>query len=464
MLNENSVLLLFEKKDIATQSMLQCICKRINKVRVLSMSVTKCTLKLLNMKDKNLKFSENYLEERIINNKRCLIIKGYLENNFEFCPSCGCISNFKKNGTRTSLIKIPKISELDSYLELTKQIYKCRECNSKITAQTEEIEYRCRISNNTKHSIINYAKETITHKFIASMHNVSNKTVQRQINKVYDNEKLYKHSLSENLCFDEFTYKKGVMAFNFCDADTGKTIDLVEDRTTENLNKYFGYYSFESRSRVKNIVIDMYKPYITVIKVNFPNASIIIDPFHITQLISKSMNKTRIKIMKKSKEHYRKFKRYWRLFLKSRLDLDSSCWRKYRCFKNLMTEVDVVDFLLNLDDELKATYNLYQNILYSLQHKDYELFKTIIEQSYNNISSLMQTSLNTLREFSPYIKNTLSTKYSNGIMERNNNTCKLVKRIGFGFRNFRNFKARIMIITNLFRTNKRSTEFSLSTP
>ena len=102
MLNENSVLLLFEKKDIATQSMLQCICKRINKVRVLSMSITNCTLKLLNMKDKNLKFSENYLEERIINNKRCLIIKGYLENNFEFCPSCGCISNFKKNGTRTS--------------------------------------------------------------------------------------------------------------------------------------------------------------------------------------------------------------------------------------------------------------------------------------------------------------------------------------------------------------------------
>lgn len=74
------------------------------------------------MKYKNLKFSENYLEERIINNKRCLIIKGYLENNFEFCPPCGCISNFKKNGTRTSLIKIPKISELDSYLELTKQI------------------------------------------------------------------------------------------------------------------------------------------------------------------------------------------------------------------------------------------------------------------------------------------------------------------------------------------------------
>ena len=29
--------------------------------------------------------------------------------------------------------------------------------------------------------------------------------------------------------FDEFTYKKGIMAFNICDAKNGKTIDLVED-------------------------------------------------------------------------------------------------------------------------------------------------------------------------------------------------------------------------------------------
>ena len=40
-------------------------------------------------------------------------------------------------------------------------------------------------------------------------------------------------------------------------------------------------------------------------------------------------------------------------------------------------------------------------------------------------------------------------------MERNNNTCKLIKRISFGFRNFRNMKSRIMIITNIFRKNKR---------
>lgn len=50
-----------------------------------------------------------------------------------------------------------------------------------------------------------------------------------------------------------------------------------------------------------------------------------------------------------------------------------------------------------------------------------------------------------------------------GIMERNNNTCKLIKRIGFEYRNFDNFKARILIITNLFRHTKKNAEKSLST-
>ena len=57
----------------------------------------------------------------------------------------------------------------------------------------------------------------------------------------------------------------------------------------------------------------------------------------------------------------------------------------------------------------------------------------------------------TLKKYSKYIKNTLEYSYSNGVMERNNNTCKLIKRISFGFRNM---KSRIMIITNIFRKEK----------
>ena len=198
----------------------------------------------------------------------------------------------------------------------------------------------------------------------------------------------------------------------------------------------------------------MYTPYISLIKECFPNAKIIIDTFHIVQLISRSLNKTRIKIMRENKENYRKFKRYWRLILTSRFDLDCSYWKKYLCFKNLMTEVDILDYLLNLSPELTASYNLYQNILYAIQTKNYNLLETTLNHDYGSISKYMKTSVNTLKEFLPYIKNTLENPYNNGVMERNNNTCKLIKRIAFGFRNFRNFKARILIATNYFRKLK----------
>ena len=302
----------------------------------------------------------------------------------------------------------------------------------------------------------------MSHKDIAWIHNVSNMTVQRANNKVYDGEKLYKHYLPECMCFDEFTYKKRIMAFNICDAITGKTFDLVEDRKLEKLIKYFRYYTLECRKKVKFIVIDMYTPYISLIKECFPNAKIIIDPFHITQLLSRSLNKTRIDCMKNNKENYRKFKRYWRLFLTSRFDLDCSSWKKYLCFKNLMTEVDIVDYLLDLSPTLKNSYNLYQNVLYALQNKNYQLLETILNSKCDNISKHMKTSVNTLKDFMPHIKNTLETPYNNGVMERNNNTCKLIKRIAFGFRNFRNFKARILIITNYFRKQKEVMNFHSS--
>ena len=72
--------------------------------------------------------------------------------------------------------------------------------------------------------------------------------------------------------------------------------------------------------------MDMYSPYIDLIEKWFPNAKIIIDLFHIVQLITKSLNKARINVMNENKDDRNKFKRYWRFILKSRFDLDTSTW------------------------------------------------------------------------------------------------------------------------------------------
>ena len=422
------------------------------------MSITYSITKLLNMEDNNLYFDENFYEERKIDDKRCTVIKGYLSNNFEYCPKCGCKNEntIIKKGIDVCLIKINKISEITSYLELRKQIYKCKHCNCKTTAKTNIVDFGCRISNNVKKAVINCAKEMMTKSQISRIYNISDNTVQNIFDSVYSSEKLYKNYLPEALCFDEFTFKKKTFAFNLCDAKTGKTIDLVEDRTILNLDKYFSYYTKEAREKVKLIVVDMYSPYIELIKKWFPSALIIIDLFHIVQLISKSLNKTRIDTMYMHKNDKNKFKRYWRLILKSRLDLDVSSWKKYFCFKNLMTEADIVDYLIRKDNIFNNTYHLYQDLLYYLQHRDYNGFLNIVNSCDNIVlSNKMLTSINTLKKYSQYIRNTLEYPFNNGVMERNNNTCKLLKRISFGFRNFRNMKSRIIIITNIFRKEKR---------
>lgn len=415
---------------------------------------------MLNLKEKNVFFKENFYYEEKINGIIYKIFEGYLSYQPDFCPKCGVVfdSNFEKHGFITSNIKIPDVSGFKAILRLHKQRYLCKHCHKAFTLTSNITNYGCFISNNTKHKIACDLVKKRSEKDIALDNNVSPNTVERIMDSYYETQKLYKHSLPEVLSFDEFKSVKsadGAMSFHMCDGINGKTIDIIEDRRLDNLMKYFHYYDYKARSRVKHIIIDMYSPYVSLIKKMFPNAAIVIDKFHLTQLISRSLNKTRINVMNKNKKHQRKFKRYWRLLLKSRDELNISKWKKFTCFDSLMTESDVVSFLINIDKELKDTYNLYQDILHCFKTKDFNLLKSYLNKSYNDISSYMKTSLKTLIEFLPHIKNTFETNYHNGFIEGNNNFIKVLKRIAFGFRSFRRFKARIMICKGLLHLNQK---------
>ena len=253
------------------------------------MSITNSILKLLNIKDSNLIFNENFIDKRKIKGKSCLIFSGYLKNNFEFCPLCGRINKntIIKRGTRKSLIKINIHAELLSYLDLTKQRYKCKNCNKKFYATITEVDYRCHISKQVKLTVLNLAKKTISTSLISKMNNVCDNTVQSIFDTVFYNDTVYKNFLPNAICMDEFTFKKKTYAFYICNAKNDKTIDLVLNRTTNNLDKYFSHCTEKTRKRVKFVVMDMYNPYIDLIKKWFSNAKIIIDLFHCCSFINK---------------------------------------------------------------------------------------------------------------------------------------------------------------------------------
>ena len=425
------------------------------------MSQDNYILNLLNIEDKNIKLVKDFYKIEEINNVKYKIIEATLSYEPVYCHRCGCVfdekQTYEKNGFKQSDILLLDVANYGCVLRLHKQRYLCHSCNKKFFAKTKLVDDYSFISNPVKYAIALDLKNKISEKDIAKRYRVSPNTVERIIDSYYEGKKLYKHYLPEVLSFDEFKSVKsadGAMSFHMCDGKTGKTIDIVEDRKLMSLMKYFGYYTHKARSNVKLIVIDMYSPYISLIKKMFPNAEIIIDKFHITQLISTSLNKTRIKLMKKDKKNYNKLKRYWRLILKSSEELDNSRWKKWTCFDKMMTQSDIVDYLINIDEELKETYNIYQNILYAIKNNKYINLKNTLSNASDKISSYMKTSVKTLTNYLPYIKNTLSNSYHNGFIEGNNNFIKVLKRIAFGFRSFTRFKARIMICKNLLHIKK----------
>ena len=421
------------------------------------MSHNNYILDLLNIKDQNITFDEDGIHDEFIKNKTCKIINAHLSYIPTHCDKCGCVfesnDDYEKKGfDKGSYVVVPTIFKMTTFLFLKKQRILCHHCNHSFSLKTDLVNFGCFISNITKLSIVTDLTKKRSEKDISIDNNVSPNTVERVMDSYYDGVKLYKNHLPKVLSFDEFKSVKdadGKMSFIMVNGENGKVIDVIQDRKLMSLLKYFNYYSRKARARVKFIVIDMYSPYITLIGKMFPNAKIIIDKFHLTQLISRSLNKTRIMVMKNDKKNYNKFKRYWKLILKARDELDSSHWKKFRCFDNLMTEIDIVDYLINTNEELKNTYQAYQDLLYAFQHNDFKVLQSSLNNNYGKISSYMITSIKTLKNFSKYIINTFNNKYHNGFVEGTNNFIKVIKRIAFGFRNFSRFKARIMICKGL---------------
>ena len=105
-----------------------------------------------------------------------------------------------------------------------------------------------------------------------------------------------------------------------------------------------------------------------LIKELFPHAKIVVDKFYLAQPISRVLNKTRIRFMKKFKKHSHKFKHYWPLFLKSHTLLNTTTYHSVYCFKKPMRKIDILNFL-DLSPKMKTTYDLYQDLLFALQTK-----------------------------------------------------------------------------------------------
>ena len=428
------------------------------------MSLSNYTKNILNIKDENIIFEENCLKEVTINNCTTKVFHGKLTYTPSHCPNCGCIYNQKQENIikygfkKNCKVKIDKVSNFKTLLLLDKQRFYCKDCHSTFIATTTLVDFHKQISNNTKLSIALDLMRKGSEKDIAYRNNVSSSSVNRILNEISkDTIVKNKGHLPSVLGIDEFKATKDTkskMAFIIVNQEDRNIFDINNSRLSLDIEHYFKNYSRKERNKVKFITMDLYKPYYKLMSKLFKTAILIPDRFHIVIQIRDALDKTRIKLCYKSNPNYKKLKKYWKLILKNEDELDDKNKKYNKHFKKDMTQKDIVTYLINTNESLLNTYNLYQGIIKSIDKRDKQTFLNIIHNINKNISAYAKKAIKTFINMEKYIVNAFDYEYSNGIVEGTNNLIKQIKHTACGYRKFSHLKARVMLIKGLFNPIK----------
>lgn len=162
-----------------------------------------------------------------------------------------------------------------------------------------------------------------------------------------------------------------------------------------------------------------------VVQSVFPNALLVFDRFHVMQLVNKELNQVRQQTETSLKGG--KF-----ILLKNGIDLTQS-------------ERVKLEVILNSSQRLRLAYNFKEEF-----REIFETCKTVksgqerLLDWLGRARSVYGNVLTIIRNHLQGICNYFLSRTTSGVMEGINNRIKLIKRQGYGFVNFDNFRSRLL--------------------
>ena len=114
---------------------------------------------------------------------------------------------------------------------------------------------------------------------------------------------------------------------------------------------------------------------------------------------------------------------------------------------------DLREELLKISKDLYNGYILKELFLDLINYSDYEHAEEEIKEWIGVVKSYeieeMTEAAKIIENWLPYIVNSfIDKRFSNGFTEGLNNKIKVVKRVAFGYKNFKFFRLRLMYILN----------------
>ena len=200
-----------------------------------------------------------------------------------------------------------------------------------------------------------------------------------------------------------------------------KLVDILRNRHSQTIKNIIN--EFEIQPQV--VVMDMFKPFRSVINSNIVQAQIVADKYHVIRQGIWALRDLRVELFNKDNEKYKKLKKYWKILSKSPISQFSQ------------RQKEILKEILKVDKTLKKMYRIIKEFYKMFESKTVKLRVFNIKQSIK--------LADTITSWKKEIINIVEYKINNGFVEGNNNKIKVIKRVSYGLRNYERFRKLIYL-------------------
>ena len=239
------------------------------------------------------------------------------------------------------------------------------------------------------------------------------------------------------LAIDEIATRKGHRYLTVAlDYLSGRVVYVGKDRKAKTLKRFFNQLTTKQRKSIEAVVMDMWKPFIKVVKKKLPNALIVFDLFHVVSQFNRIIDKIRNSEFRKAAEENKAiFKGAKYLLLKNRKNI--RCKKEREQLKQLLQINEVINTVLILKDQLKHIWS-YRSRTWANKALDHwcALAKSLKHSALNSFVKMLDRYCYGIINHCDYPINTSK-------LEGINNKIKVIKRKAYGYHDLRYFTLKI---------------------
>lgn len=241
------------------------------------------------------------------------------------------------------------------------------------------------------------------------------------------------------LGIDEISIKKRHKQFVLVisDIDRKCILAVLPNREKKTLENWFETLKPKERKAIRFVSIDMWAPYCQAARNKLPHAKVVVDRFHVMKQLNARLTQLRAKYQRESTPEIKPALKGSRwILVRNRTELSKS-------------QADQLDGILEMCPELRELYLLKEEFraIFEKIHcreKAVRFFDAWIIKAELTGNKFLAKFVNTLKNWREEILNYFIEGITNGFVEGLNNGLRTIIRVAYGYRNFENFRLRIL--------------------